>query len=75
VEFLDRKILEPLREDLVHIPWPAHGRPFLPFFRGHASSQLQGGMDTNRTSRSYAADARQRGHRLRREQAQGAAAG
>jgi hypothetical protein len=70
VKFLDRKILEPLGEDLVDIARPAHGRSFLPLFSGHAPSQLEGGVDTNRTSRSHAADAGKGRHRLRGKQPQ-----
>jgi hypothetical protein len=74
VKLLHRKILEPLGKDLVDIPRPAHGRSFLPLFSGHAPSQLERGMDTNSTSRSYAADTGEGRDRLRRKQPQRSAA-
>ena len=57
VKLLNRKVFEPLREDLKDIPRPAHRRSFLSLLRRHASPQLERGVDTNRTSRSYPADA------------------
>jgi len=65
VELFDRKILQTLREDLIDIARPAHRRSFLPFFHRHAPAQLERCVDTNRTSRSYPAHARERGDRLR----------
>jgi len=70
VKLLDRKILEPLREDLVDVARPAHGCSFLPFLCRHAPSQLERGMDTNRTSRSYTTYTREGRDGLGREQAQ-----
>jgi hypothetical protein len=69
VELFNRKILQALRKDLIHVARPAHGRSFLPLLRRHASTQLERGMDTNRTSRSYTTYARKSGDWLRREQA------
>jgi len=75
VELLDRKILQTLREDLVNVARPAHRHSFLPFLRRHAASQLERGMDANRTSRSYTPYARKSGDRLRRQQPQRSPAG
>jgi hypothetical protein len=69
VEFFDWKILETLRKDLVHIARPAHRRSLLPFLHRHAPAQLERGMDTNSTSRSYPAYTGKSGHRLGSEQA------
>jgi hypothetical protein len=69
VEFLDRKILEPLREDLVDIPRPTYRRTFLPLFRRHPPAKLERGVDTNRTSRSYPTHTGQSSYRLRRQEA------
>jgi hypothetical protein len=70
VKLFDRKILQTLGENLEDVARPAHWRPFLPLLRRHAPSQLQGCMDTNRTSRSHTPDAGERCYRLRRQQAQ-----
>jgi hypothetical protein len=70
VKLFDGQILQSLREYLVDIARPAHGRTFLPFFRRHPAPELQRGMDTNRTSRSHAPYARQRRHWLGRQQPQ-----
>jgi hypothetical protein len=67
VELLDREILQTLREDLIDIAGPAHGRSFLPFLRRHSPSQLERGVDANRTSRSYTPDAGKGCYRLRRQ--------
>ena len=69
VKLFDRKILQTLRPDLVNVARPAHRHSFLPFLRRHAPPQLEGCMDTNRTSRSYTPDAGKGRHRLRRQQA------
>jgi len=68
VKFFDRQIFEPLREDLEHIARPPHRRAFLPFFSRHPSSQLEGGVDTNSTSRSYAPNAGEGGDGLSGEE-------
>src|SRR3954465_2486888 len=68
VELLDRKILESLREDLVHVARPPHRSTLLPLLGRHSSAELPGCMDTNSTSRSYASDARQCGNGLCCEQ-------
>jgi hypothetical protein len=70
VELFHREILQTLRKDLVHIAWPAHGRSFLSFLHRHAPPQFERGMDTNRTSRSYAPHTRKSGDRLGRQQSQ-----
>jgi hypothetical protein len=75
VELFNREILQTLRKNLVHIAWPAHGRSFLSFFRRHAPSQFQRGVNTNSTSRSYAVHARQSSDRLRRKKAERATTG
>jgi hypothetical protein len=70
VELFDRKILQALGKNLEDVARPAHGRPFLPLLRRHAPSQLEGCMDTNRTSRSHASHAGKGCYRLRRQQPQ-----
>jgi hypothetical protein len=70
VKLFDRKILQTLGENLEDVARPAHWRPFLPLLRRHAPSQLQGCMDTNRTSRSHAPHAGKGCYRLRRQQPQ-----
>jgi hypothetical protein len=75
VELLDREILKSLRKDLIDIPGPPDGRSLLPFLRRHSSSQLERGVDANRTSRSYSPDARESRHGLRCQQPQRASAG
>ncbi len=68
VKLLHRQVLEALRKYLVHIARPTHRRAFLSFLHRHAPTKLERGMNTNRTSRSYAADTRESSDRLRREQ-------
>jgi hypothetical protein len=74
VKLLHRKILQTLRKDLEHIARPAHGCSFLSLLNRHAPAQLERGMDTNRTSRSYTAHTGESGHRLSGEQPERAAA-
>jgi hypothetical protein len=75
VKLFDRKILQTLGENLEDVARPAHWRPFLPLLRRHAPPQLQGRMDTNRTSRSYATHAGKGCYRLRRQQSERTTAG
>jgi hypothetical protein len=70
VKLFDRKILQALGENLEDVAGPAHGRPFLSFLRRHAPSQLEGGVDANRASRSHAPHAGKGCYWLRRQQAQ-----
>jgi len=70
VKFFDRKILQTLGENLEDVARPPHWRPFLPLLRRHAPSQLEGCMDTNRTSRSYTPHAGKGRYRLRRQKSQ-----
>jgi len=74
MELLDRQIFQSLREDLIDIAWPANGRSLLPFLCRHSPSQLERGVDANRTSRSYSSDSGESGDGLRRQQAQRATA-
>jgi hypothetical protein len=74
MELFHREILQTLRKDLVHIARPAHGRSFLSFLHGHAPPQLERGMDTNRTSRSYATNTGQSGDGLGSQQSERTAA-
>ena len=68
VKLLHRKILQPLREDLVHVARPSDRRAFLARLGRHSPAQLERGVDTNRTSRSNSPHARERCDRLRRQQ-------
>jgi len=70
MELLDRQIFQSLREDLIHIAGPANGRSLLSFLCRHSPSQLERGVDANRTSRSYPPDAGESRHGLRRQQPQ-----
>jgi hypothetical protein len=70
VKLFDGKILQTLGENLEDVARPPHWHPFLPLLRRHAASQLEGCMDTNRTSRSYTPHAGKGRYRLRRQQSQ-----
>ena len=81
-EALLASLVDPLLDDLDALLQdhqrelePADRRALLPFFRRHPSAQLEGGVDTNRTSRSYAAHARETRHRLRGEESERPPAG
>jgi len=75
VKFFDRQIFEPLGEYLEHVARPSNGRAFLAFLRGHAPSQLESGVDTNSTSRSYATHGGEGGNRPGGQNSQRSAAG
>jgi hypothetical protein len=64
VKLFDGQILQSLREYLVDIAWPPDRRPLLTLLGRHATTQLEGGVNTNRTSRSYSSDTGQGGNRL-----------
>jgi gentisate 1,2-dioxygenase len=75
VEFLDGKVFESLGKELVDVARPPDWRTLLSLLCRHPSPKLQSRVYSNRTSRSYAANAGERGNRLRRQQPQRAAAG
>jgi len=75
VKLFDRQIFKSLGEYLEHVARPSDGRSFLAFLRSHAPSQLESGVDTNSTSRSYAAHAGERGNGLRRQKPERSSAG
>jgi len=70
MELLDGQIFQSLREDLINIAGPANGRSLLSFLCRHSPSQLERGVDANRTSRSYPPYAGESRHGLRRQQPQ-----
>jgi hypothetical protein len=71
VEFLDRKILQTLPEDFVHVARTPNGNAFVALLTRHAPAELERGVDGNGASGAYAREARQGGDRLGRESPQG----
>ncbi len=65
VKFLDRQILEPLGENLVHIARPSNRNTILALLGSHPTTKLERCMDRNRASVSDPIDGSESSNRLR----------
>jgi hypothetical protein len=65
VKFFDRKILQSLSEDFMHVAWTTYWCSFVAILCRHSAAELERGVDCYCTCRSDTGETRQCCNRLR----------